>query len=123
MINFCIGGLTGTFYPCRYSHFFSEFVQIFYQCCRAVEHLHAQKPPVVHRDLKIENLLFDERGMVKLIDFGSATTQAYFPNKDWTALRRFEYFEIGFHKKLFCVSLIRVDKTADFLLKLNRLIA
>lgn len=94
LTELCSGGQIVDFLRQKQRLSLNEIVQIFYQCCRAVEHLHAQKPPVVHRDLKIENLLFDERGMVKLIDFGSATTQSYFPNKDWTALRRFEYFEI-----------------------------
>ncbi|KAG7282421.1 hypothetical protein CRUP_029742 [Coryphaenoides rupestris] len=28
-------------------------LKIFYQTCRAVQHMHKQKPPIVHRDLKI----------------------------------------------------------------------
>jgi cyclin G-associated kinase len=30
-----------------------EVVQIFAQTCRAVQHMHKQKPPVIHRDLKV----------------------------------------------------------------------
>lgn len=28
-------------------------LKIFYQTCRAVQHMHRQKPPVIHRDLKV----------------------------------------------------------------------
>ena len=28
-------------------------LKIFYQSCRAVQHMHKQKPPVIHRDLKV----------------------------------------------------------------------
>lgn len=28
-------------------------LKIFYQACRAVQHMHKQKPPVIHRDLKV----------------------------------------------------------------------
>lgn len=28
-------------------------LKIFYQTCRAVQHMHKQKPPVIHRDLKV----------------------------------------------------------------------
>ncbi len=34
-------------------------------------HLHAKK--LYHRDLKLENVAIDERGRVRLIDFGSST--------------------------------------------------
>ena len=53
---------------------------IFQQACRAVAHLHAQSPPIAHRDLKVENLLLSGtdaiRSTVKLCDFGSCTTAA-----------------------------------------------
>ena len=35
-------------------------------------YLHAQRPPIAHRDLKLENLLFDDKGYLKLVDFGFA---------------------------------------------------
>lgn len=28
-------------------------LKIFYQACRAVQHMHRQKPPIIHRDLKV----------------------------------------------------------------------
>merc|ERR1719281_1617025 len=44
---------------------------IFYQACQGLKYLHDRC--VVHRDIKLENLLLDESGIVKLIDFGFAT--------------------------------------------------
>ena len=38
------------------------------QIVDAVKDLHARN--IVHRDLKLENILIDERGYVKIIDFG-----------------------------------------------------
>lgn len=46
------------------------------QICRGVQHMHTQSPPIAHRDIKIENVLIDARGTLKLCDFGSATTRA-----------------------------------------------
>lgn len=63
-------------------------LQIFYQTCRAVQHLHKQNPPIIHRDLKVENLLISSQGMIKLCDFGSATTEAHYPDQSWSAMRR-----------------------------------
>ncbi|KAM8792717.1 cyclin-G-associated kinase [Eudromia elegans] len=63
-------------------------LKIFYQTCRAVQHMHKQKPPIMHRDLKVENLLISNQGTVKLCDFGSATTVAYYPDYNWSAQKR-----------------------------------
>ncbi|XP_040273540.1 cyclin-G-associated kinase [Bufo bufo] len=63
-------------------------LKIFYQTCRAVQHMHKQKPPIIHRDLKVENLLIGNQGTIKLCDFGSATTIAHYPDYNWTAQRR-----------------------------------
>ncbi|KAM9367644.1 cyclin-G-associated kinase [Phaethornis superciliosus] len=63
-------------------------LKIFYQTCRAVQHMHKQKPPIIHRDLKVENLLISNQGTVKLCDFGSATTVAYYPDYNWSAQKR-----------------------------------
>jgi hypothetical protein len=42
------------------------------QLCEILEYLHAQEPPVIFRDLKPANIMLDQQGQVKLIDFGIA---------------------------------------------------
>jgi serine/threonine-protein kinase len=42
------------------------------QLCDVLGYLHAQTPPVVHRDLKPGNVLLDDQDRVMLIDFGIA---------------------------------------------------
>ena len=43
-------------------------------------YLHAQKPPIIYRDLKPDNLMIDTKGTIKLIDFGAA--KKYVPRSD-----------------------------------------
>lgn len=47
--------------------------------------MHAQVPPIIHRDLKIENLLISAESSIKLCDFGSATTEVFRPDITWSA--------------------------------------
>nr|CAD7402866.1 unnamed protein product [Timema poppensis] len=61
---------------------------VFWQACRAVQHMHSQQKPVAHRDLKIENFLLSSDGAIKLCDFGSATTMTYHPDPSWSANQR-----------------------------------
>ncbi|XP_078426625.1 cyclin-G-associated kinase isoform X2 [Cetorhinus maximus] len=63
-------------------------LKIFYQTCRGVQHMHKQKPPIIHRDLKVENLLVSYQGTIKLCDFGSATSIAHYPDYTWSAQKR-----------------------------------
>lgn len=41
----------------------------------AVKHMHSQRPPIQHRDLKVENVLRAADGTWKLCDFGSCSTE------------------------------------------------
>src|SRR3989338_2184953 len=45
----------------------------FLEVCEAVHVLHSMEPPIVHRDIKVENVLIHD-GHMKLADFGSCTS-------------------------------------------------
>nr|XP_027201464.1 cyclin-G-associated kinase-like [Dermatophagoides pteronyssinus] len=60
--------------------------RIIFQLTLALEKLHQMN--IIHRDIKIENILFDSNGFLKLCDFGSATDKSYKPNHDWTPMQR-----------------------------------
>ncbi|XP_053447308.1 BMP-2-inducible protein kinase isoform X3 [Nycticebus coucang] len=60
----------------------SEVLQIFCDTCEAVARLHQCKTPIIHRDLKVENILLNDSGNYVLCDFGSATNKFLNPQKD-----------------------------------------
>ncbi|XP_031618764.1 AP2-associated protein kinase 1 [Contarinia nasturtii] len=52
-----------------------EVLQIFCDIAEAVSRLHHCQTPIIHRDLKVENILQAESGDFVLCDFGSATAR------------------------------------------------
>ncbi|THG95473.1 hypothetical protein EW026_g6189 [Hermanssonia centrifuga] len=50
-----------------------EILTIFVDVCEGLGAMHALKPPLLHRDLKVENILQSSPNSYKLCDFGSTT--------------------------------------------------
>ena len=58
-----------------------EVLDIFCDICAAVSRLHHCQTPIIHRDLKVENVLrSDQGGHYVLCDFGSATAKVLNPS-------------------------------------------
>jgi AP2-associated kinase len=51
----------------------AEILQIFVDVCEGVAAMHNLRPALLHRDLKVENILQSTPTVFKLCDFGSAT--------------------------------------------------
>ncbi len=47
-----------------------EALEVIYQVCAALTYLHNQAPPIVHRDVKPQNIIVTPGGPVMLVDFG-----------------------------------------------------
>ncbi|XP_015229100.1 PREDICTED: BMP-2-inducible protein kinase isoform X2 [Cyprinodon variegatus] len=60
----------------------AEVLHIFCDTCEAVARLHQCKTPIIHRDLKVENILLNDQGNYVLCDFGSSTHKILLPLKD-----------------------------------------
>ncbi|KAJ7222867.1 kinase-like domain-containing protein [Mycena haematopus] len=68
----------------------AEILQIFVDVCEGVAYMHNARPPLLHRDLKVENILQSTATSFKLCDFGSATTVAPRPPSTIQEIRALE---------------------------------
>lgn len=57
----------------------AEILTIFVDVCEGVAHMHNARPPLLHRDLKVENILQSSPTSYKLCDFGSAARPSRVP--------------------------------------------
>ncbi|XP_061762666.1 AP2-associated protein kinase 1-like isoform X8 [Nerophis ophidion] len=75
LMDFCRGGQVVNLMNQRLQTGFTEaeVLHIFCDTCKAVARLHQCKTPIIHRDLKVENILLHDQGHYVLCDFGSAT--------------------------------------------------
>lgn len=77
LMEFCSGGGLIDFMNTRLQNRLTEpeIVKIFTDVAEGVARMHYLKPPLLHRDLKVENVLISKSGsstIYKLCDFGSA---------------------------------------------------
>ncbi|KAM9743051.1 AP2-associated protein kinase 1 isoform 3-T3 [Menidia menidia] len=88
LMDFCRGGQVVNLMNQRLQSGFTEaeVLQIFCDTCEAVSRLHQCKSPIVHRDLKVENVLLHDGGHYVLCDFGSATNRFQNPQTDGVAV-------------------------------------
>ncbi|GJJ69359.1 AP2-associated kinase [Entomortierella parvispora] len=75
LMEYCGGGPVIDLMNRRLQHRLTEpeILKIFSNVCEAVAYMHYSDPPILHRDIKVENILLSNNDY-KLCDFGSATT-------------------------------------------------
>ncbi|XP_045081634.1 AP2-associated protein kinase 1 isoform X2 [Coregonus clupeaformis] len=88
LMDFCRGGQVVNLMNQRLQTGFTEaeVLQVFCDTCEAVARLHQCKTPIIHRDLKVENILLHDRGHYVLCDFGSATNRFQNPQTEGVPL-------------------------------------
>ncbi len=68
----------------------TEAVKITIQLSDILSYLHTQDPPIIHRDIKPDNVIYTKEGGVKLIDFGISRRYSAKQEKD-TVIMGTEY--------------------------------
>ncbi|MCZ4337808.1 serine/threonine-protein kinase [Shewanella colwelliana] len=66
---------------------FDERLDLFFDVCSAVSYLHSR--PIVHGDIKPENILVDDDGTVKIVDFTLGVTEATVNNSNHLMTRAY----------------------------------
>ena len=73
LMEYCAGGGLIDFMNTRLQNRLQEFeiLNIMSQVTQGIAAMHALQPPLIHRDIKIENVLISHTGQYKVCDFGS----------------------------------------------------
>lgn len=69
-----------------------ELIKWLRQLCSVLSYLHSQNPPIIHSDIKPDNILIDENGNVCLIDFNIAGGQGL--TKEYASPEQYSWFNM-----------------------------
>lgn len=90
-------------------------LELMVQLCEALEALHGCNPPVIHRDIKPTNILINEEGILKIIDFDAS--RQYKGNKntsdtrllgtiEYAAPEQFGYAQTDFRSDIYSAGVV-----------------
>lgn len=74
VMEYCSQGNLKQFLQQKQSTSWTTKLRLAREAAEGIAYLHAQFPPIVHRDLKCQNLLVHQSGSVKVSDFGLSKT-------------------------------------------------
>lgn len=91
-----------------------EIIGLGIELCDILQYLHAQKPPVIHRDIKPQNIVLKEDGGICLIDFGisrlfretDGTDTVFCGTKDYAAPEQYGYMQTGVYSDIFSLGIV-----------------
>ena len=91
-----------------------EALLIFNQILLGVNAMHSQKPPIAHRDLKIENILKKKKNY-KICDFGSASSEIFDPTVSDEFVKEQNYSNFEKHSTLYYRAPEMCDRYGDYI--------
>jgi serine/threonine protein kinase len=89
----------------------SQAFELFLQLCDGLQHAHQSR--VIHRDVKPENLLVDEGGVLKIVDFGLAKLNGAGASNEWKTLDGLQLGSLGYMALEQFEKPLEVDHRAD----------
>lgn len=99
-----------------HSHTFTEreVIDIGICLCDILRYLHTQTPPVLHRDIKPQNIIRKEDGSVFLIDFGIArnfvedadTDTVWYGTPGYAAPEQYGYMQTGVYSDIYSLGVV-----------------
>ena len=91
-----------------------EALLIFNQILLGVNAMHSQKPPIAHRDLKIENIL-KKKNNYKLCDFGSVSDETFDPVNSDEFVKEQNYSNFEKHSTLYYRAPEMCDRYSEYI--------
>lgn len=82
--------------------------------CEILQYLHTRIPPVIHRDIKPQNIVLKEDGTVCLIDFGisrvykeeEGADTVFCGTKDYAAPEQYGYMQTGIYSDIYSLGIV-----------------
>jgi serine/threonine protein kinase len=91
-----------------------QALSICVQLCDILTYLHGQTPPIIHRDIKPQNIIMDEQEKIKLIDFGISRTYSeteevdtvFLGTKHFTAPEQYGFSQTDCRSDIFSLGVV-----------------
>lgn len=91
-----------------------EALSICIQLCDDLAYLHSQQPPIIHRDIKPQNVVIDRSGNPRLIDFGNSrlynesaeTDTVYFGTRHFAAPEQYGFSQTDARTDIFALGVL-----------------
>lgn len=91
-----------------------QIISIGIQLCGILAYLHTHTPPIIHRDIKPQNIIIDQNGKIKLIDFGisrvynkeAKTDTVFFGTQEFSPPEQYGFSQTSCRSDIFSLGVV-----------------